>query len=68
MNCALSGFKSFAEGKSFEQAKSDMLASFDEAIRKAEDSSNPFEKMFLLRNKESLVFHGAPETTIYDLI
>ena len=45
-----------------------MLESFDEAIRKAEDSSNPFEKMFLLRDKESLVFHGAPETTFYDLI
>lgn len=68
VNCALSGFKSFAEGKSFGQAQSDMLASFDEAIRKVEDSSNPFEKMFLLRDKESLVFHGTPEITISDLI
>lgn len=68
VNCALSGFRSFAEGKSFGQAQSDMLASFDEAIRKAGDSSNPFEKMLLLRDKESLVFHGEPETTFSDLI
>lgn len=68
VNCALSGFRSFAEGKSFEQAQLDMLASFDEAIRNAEFSSNPFEKMFLLRDKESLVFYGAPGTIFSDLI
>lgn len=68
VSCVLSGFRSFTKGNTFGQAQSDMLSSYDEAIRKAENSSNPFEKMFLLRNKESLVFHGAPELTFFDLI
>lgn len=68
VNCALSGFRSFTEGKSFGEAQLDMLASFDEAIRNADNNSNPFEKMFLLRDKESLVFHGASEITFSDLI
>ena len=67
VDCALSGFRSLVVGKPFKQVQSDMLASFDDAIRNAEDSSNPFEKMFLLRDKESLVFHGAPELTLSDL-
>ena len=48
-------------------AKADMLSSFDEAIKKAGDSPNPFEKMFLLHDKESLVFCGDPELTFADL-
>lgn len=67
VDCALSGFRSFAGGKSFRQAQADMLASFDEAIRKAEDCSNPFEKMLLLHDKESLVFYGAAELFFSDL-
>ena len=67
VNCALSGFRRFAEGKPFRQAQLDMLASYDEAIRDAENNPNPFEKMLLLRDKESLVFHGASELTFVDL-
>ncbi len=67
VNCALSGFRSFAAGRSFRDAQSDMLASFDEAIQNADKSSNPFEKMFLLRDKESLVFYGAEDLTFSDL-
>ncbi len=63
VDCALSGFRSFVEGKRFDLAKTDMLSSFDEAIKKAGENPNPFEKMFLLHNKESLVFCGDPELT-----
>lgn len=67
VDCALSGLRSFVGGKKFEHAKADMLSSFDEAIKKAEESPNPFEKMFLLHDKESLVFCGDPELTYSDL-
>ena len=67
VDCALSGLRSFVEGKRFDLAKADMLSSFDEAIKKAGESSNPFEKMFLLHDKESLVFYGDPELTFADL-
>lgn len=67
VECALSGLKSFVGGNSFDTAKSDMLFSFDGAIKKAGESSNPFEKMFLLHDKESLVFHGNPELKFDDL-
>lgn len=67
VDCALSGLRSFVEGKRFDHAKADMLSSFDEAIKKAGESSNPFEKMFLLHDKESLVFYGDPELTFADL-
>ena len=67
VNCALSGLKSFVGGNDLGQAKADMLSSFDNAIEGAKDSSNPFEKMFLLHDKESLVICGAPELTFADL-
>lgn len=67
VDCALSGLRSFAEGKRFDLAKADMLSYFDEAIKKAGESSNPFEKMFLLHDKESLVFFGDPELTFAEL-
>lgn len=63
VDCALSGLRSFVAGNRFDQAKADMLSSFDDAIKKAGDSPNPFEKMFLLHDKESLVFCGDPELT-----
>lgn len=67
VDCALSGLRSFVGGKSFDLAKADMLFSFDEAIKKAGESPNPFEKMFLLHDKESLVFCGNPELTFAEL-
>ena len=67
VDCALSGLRSFVSGRCVEQAKEDMLSSFDEAIKKAEESSNPFEKMFLLHDKESLVFLGKKDLTFSDL-
>lgn len=67
VDCALSGLRSFVSGKCLSQAKEDMLSSFDEAIKKAGESPNPFEKMFLLHDKESLVFCGDPELTLADL-
>lgn len=67
VNCALSGLKCFISGNNFDQSKSEMLNYFDEAIKKAENSANPFEKMFLLHNKESLVFYGDPELMFTDL-
>ncbi len=67
VDCALSGFRSFVAGKRFDQAKADMLSSFDEAIKKAGESPNPFEKMFLLHDKESLVCCGDPDLTFEDL-
>lgn len=67
VDCALSGLRSFIGGKSLVLAKEDMLSSFDEAIEKAGESQNPFEKMFLLQDKESLVFFGDPELTFADL-
>lgn len=67
VDCALSGLRSFIEGKRFDLAKADMLSFFDEAIKKAGESSNPFEKMFLLHDKESLIFYGDPELTFADL-
>lgn len=67
VDCALSGLRSFVCGKSFNLAKEDMLSSFDEAIEKAGESPNPFEKMFLLHDKESLVFCGDSELTFADL-
>lgn len=63
VDCALSGLRSFVAGKRFDQAKAEMLSSFDDAIKKAGESPNPFEKMFLLHDKESLVFCGDPELT-----
>ena len=63
VDCALSGLRSLVAGNRFDQAKADMLSSFDDAIKKAGDSPNPFEKMFLLHDKESLVFCGDPELT-----
>jgi len=38
-----------------------------DAIKKAGESSNPFEKMFLLHDKESLVFCGDSELKFADL-
>lgn len=67
VDCALSGLRSFVSGKCLNQAKEDMLSSFDEAIKKAGESPNPFEKMHLLHDKESLVFCGDPELTLADL-
>lgn len=67
VDCALSGLRSFVRGEKLELAKADMLSSFDEAIKKAGESPNPFEKMFLLHDKESLVFCGDPELTFADL-
>ena len=67
VDCALSGLRSLVAGNRFDQAKADMLSSFDDAIKKAGDSPNPFEKMFLLHDKESLVFCGDPELTFADL-
>lgn len=67
VDCALSGLRSLVGGKTFDLAKADMLSSFDEAIKKAGESPNPFEKMFLLHDKESLVFCGNPELTFADL-
>ena len=67
VDCALSGLRSFICGKSLDLAKEDMLSSFDEAIEKAGESPNPFEKMFLLQDKESLVFFGDPKLTFADL-
>lgn len=68
VDCALSGLKSFVGGKDLEHSRDDMLSSFDKAIEGAQESSNPFEKMFLLHDKESLVFYGAPELTFSDLL
>ncbi|MBP5421266.1 MAG: hypothetical protein J6Y78_02360 [Paludibacteraceae bacterium] len=67
VDCALSGLRSFVFGKNLELAKADMLSSFDEAIKMAAANPNPFEKMFLLHNKESLVFFGNPELMLADL-
>ena len=67
VDCALSGLRSFVGGKCLELAKEDMLSSFDEAITKAGESPDPFEKMLLLHDKESLVFFGDPELTFADL-
>ena len=67
VDCALSGLRSLVAGNRFDQAKADMLSSVDDAIKKAGDSPNPFEKMFLLHDKESLVFCGDPELTFADL-
>lgn len=67
VDCALSGLRSFIGGNNLAQAKVDMLSSFDQAIENAENSTNPFEKMFLLHDKESLVFYGAPELQFTDL-
>ena len=67
VDCALSGLRSFVGGKRFDLAKAEMLSSFDEAIKKAGESPNPFEKMLLLHDKESLVFCGDPELTFADL-
>ena len=67
VDCALSGLKSLIRGKDLEHARADMLSSFDKAIEKAQECPNPFEKMFLLHDKESLVICGAPELTFSDL-
>lgn len=65
--CALSGFRSFIEGKTLGQAYLDMLTSFDEAIKKAENSPNIWEKMFLLHDKEALEKYGNDDLKFTDL-
>lgn len=68
VNCALSGFRSFLQGNSLDQVKNDMYAAFDEAIQNAENSEDVFIKMYLLHDKEALVFHGSPDLTFATLI
>ena len=62
--CALEGLKHILQGKTLDIAYQEMLNKYDEAI-----SHQSFkDKIFLLRNKERLVFSGEDTVSLSDLI